>query len=318
MSEIIMREKQVLEILPQIDVFSTVESMFGALGRGEAVQPKQVQTLFPNNRGDFINYSGVWESAGVYGLKTSPFIIQNEGYTVTAWTLLMSMQTGQPLLLVDSSRLTLERTAATTAVAVKYLARAEAKRLAVIGTGSQALAHIRYVRKLRSWDSINVWSLHSQELSQEMRDEFIKTGQGCLHFAASKKEALENADVILLCTSAAEPVVERDDITGAPLITSISTNAPGAHEIAPTMLSSMDVYCDCATSTATVAGEMKKAIELGVWGADQVKGDLGALVNGTCEKPAYDKPIFFRSIGQGLEDIAVALAVYEKIKQGEN
>ena len=84
------------------------------------------------------------------------------------------------------------------------------------------------------------------------------------------------------------------------------------------MLSSMDVYGDCATSTATVAGEMKKGIELGVWGADQVKGDLGALVNGTCEKPAYDKPIFFRSNGQGLEDIAVELAVYEKIKQGEN
>ena len=67
-----LSQDDVLKILPKVDVFTTVEAMFGALGRGEAVQPKQVQTLFPGNKGDYINYSGVWMSAGVYGLKTSP------------------------------------------------------------------------------------------------------------------------------------------------------------------------------------------------------------------------------------------------------
>lgn len=123
-----LSQDDVLKILPKVDVFTTVEAMFGALGRGEAVQPKQVQTLFPGNKGDYINYSGVWMSAGVYGLKTSPFIVHDKGYTVTAWTLLMSTETGEPMLLVDSSRLTLERTAATTAVAVKYLSKKEAKK----------------------------------------------------------------------------------------------------------------------------------------------------------------------------------------------
>ena len=136
MSVLTLTQDDVLGVLPKVDVFSTVESMFAALGRGEAVQPKQVQTLFPQGKGDFINYSGVWMSAGVYGLKTSPFIVQEKGYTVTAWTLLMSTQTGNPLLLVDSSRLTLERSAATTAVAVKYLACAKARSLAVIGSGA--------------------------------------------------------------------------------------------------------------------------------------------------------------------------------------
>ena len=104
MTVLTLNREDVLKVLPKVDVFSTVEAMFGALGRGEAVQPKQVQTLFPNDKGDFINYTGVWMSAGVYGLKTSPFIVQEKGYTVTAWTLLMSTETGNPLLLVDSSR----------------------------------------------------------------------------------------------------------------------------------------------------------------------------------------------------------------------
>ena len=80
------------------------------------------------------------------------------------------------------------------------------------------------------------------------------------------------------------------------------------------MLANMEVYCDCTVTTATVAGEMKLAIEAHAWKPEYVRGDLGALVSGKCEKPAYDKPVFFRSIGQGLEDVAVALAVYKEIK----
>lgn len=314
MTVLTLNREDVLKVLPKVDVFSTVEAMFGALVRGKAVQPKQVQTLFPNDKGDFINYTGVWMSAGVYGLKTSPFIVQEKGYTVTAWTLLMSTETGNPLLLVDSSRLTLERTAATTAVAVKYLARKDAKHLAVIGTGAQALAHIRYVFGLRDWESVRVWSLNSHELTEDKREEFKAAAQGRLEFVSSKAEALQKADVILLCTSAAQAVISTTDIKGAPLITSISTNAPGAHEVDPAMLAKMDVYCDCTATTATVAGEMKLATEAGTWKPERVKGDLGALVNKACEMPAYDRPVYFRSIGQGLEDVAVALAVYKEIK----
>lgn len=315
MAVLTLTEKEVLEVLPKVDVFSTVEAMFGALGRNEAVQPKQVQTLFPDNKGDFINYSGVWMSAGVYGLKTSPFIVQPKGYTVTAWTLLMSTQTGEPLLLTDSSRLTLERTAATTAVAVKYLAKENAKHLAVIGSGAQALAHIRYVSGLRKWESIRVWSLNSHELSEDKKEAFLQAGNGLVEFAGTKAEALEGADVILLCTSAADAVISAKDIEGAPLITSISTNVACAHEIDPAMLASMDVYCDCRATTATVAGEMKLAIEAGYWKPEAVKADLGALVNRAAPLPTYDKPVFFRSIGQGLEDVAVALAVFNQIQK---
>ena len=315
MAVLTLTEKEVLEVLPKVDVFSTVEAMFGALGRNEAVQPKQVQTLFPDNKGDFINYSGVWMSAGVYGLKTSPFIVQPKGYTVTAWTLLMSTQTGEPLLLTDSSRLTLERTAATTAVAVKYLAKENAKHLAVIGSGAQALAHIRYVSGLRKWESIRVWSLNSHELSEDKKEAFLQAGNGLVEFAGTKTEALEGADVILLCTSAADAVISAKDIEGAPLITSISTNAACAHEIDPAMLASMDVYCDCTAITATEAGEMKLAIEAGYWKPEAVKADLGALVNRAAPLPAYDRPVFFRSIGQGLEDVAVALAVFNQIQK---
>ena len=312
-----LTNQEVIDLLPSVDVMATLEKMFGALGRGEALQPTQVQTVFPAGRGDFINYSGVWMSAGVYGIKTSPYIVKEKGYIVTAWTLLLSTETGEPLLLVDGSRLTLERTAATTALAVRYLAKTSAKRLAIIGSGAQALAHLRYVAGLRDWESIRVWSLNSAQLTQAQKESFIEAGQGKVAFTETKAGALKEADVILLCTSAADAVVSEADFTGTPLITSISTNATNAHEIDPALLSKMAVFCDCTAATATVAGEMRLAAQAGTWSPEEVVGDLGDLVNGRVHCPE-DKPVFFCLIGQGLEDIAIALAVWEKSKEFEN
>nr|BFE98227.1 hypothetical protein GCM10020185_87630 [Pseudomonas brassicacearum subsp. brassicacearum] len=88
----------------------------------------------------------------VYGIKTSPYIKTEGKPLVTAWTMLMSMETGAPLLLADAGLLTTLRTAATTALAIDSLAPKGSKRLAVIGSGPIALAHIEFVKGLREWE----------------------------------------------------------------------------------------------------------------------------------------------------------------------
>ncbi len=137
------------ELLARIDVPQILRRLFRDLAAGHAVQPAQQLVEFPRGAGDFINYLGVLAEDGVYGVKTSPYIVREQGPLVTAWTLLMSMQTGQPLLLCDAGELTTARTAATTAVAVDALAPSNAKRLAIIGSGKVAQAHLHYAKTLR-------------------------------------------------------------------------------------------------------------------------------------------------------------------------
>ncbi|HKT98127.1 MAG TPA: ornithine cyclodeaminase family protein, partial [Paraburkholderia sp.] len=151
---------QVRAALPALDVRGVLASMFAALGRGEAVQPPQTLALFPREAGDFITYLGVLADVGVFGAKLSPYIAGTAGAkpVITAWTALLSMQTGQPLMWCDSAQLTTERTAGTTALAVDQLAPREARRLAVIGAGAAALAHIRHTAPLRAWEQIRVYS----------------------------------------------------------------------------------------------------------------------------------------------------------------
>ena len=103
------------QLLERIDVPQILRKLFRDLAAGLAVQPAQQLVEFPQGAGDFINYLGVLAEDRVYGVKTSPYIVRTEGALVTAWTLLMSMDSGQPLLLCDAAELTTARTAATTA-----------------------------------------------------------------------------------------------------------------------------------------------------------------------------------------------------------
>ncbi|MGC8117884.1 ornithine cyclodeaminase family protein [Metapseudomonas otitidis] len=294
-------------LLPRIDVQAALRGMFLDLAAGEAVQPPQQLVPFPGG-GDFINYLGVLAREQVYGVKTSPYLPKPQGAVVTAWTLLMSMQDGQPLLLCDAATLTTERTAATTALAVDALAPADATELAVIGSGAVARAHIRHCLALRPWQRIRV---HSPRLQAEgERADALRALDPRVTLCTRQDDAVAGAGVILLCTSSAGPVLDPRSLGHAPLVTSISTNAPRAHEVPPEALAAMDVYCDYRATTPASAGEMQLAAEHHGWQIDALRGDLPELLAGRAPRPDYQCPVFFRSIGLGLEDVALAHALY--------
>ncbi|WP_207294222.1 ornithine cyclodeaminase family protein [Pseudomonas sp. FW300-N2E2] len=305
----VMTQAQARELLGQIDVPHILRKLFRDLAAGQAVQPSQQLVVFPQGAGDFINYLGVLAEDQVYGIKTSPYIVREQGPLVTAWTLLMSMQTGQPLLLCDAAELTTARTAATTAVAVDALAPHNARRLVVIGSGPVARAHVQYVKGLRDWQAI---SLYSPGLKTKSAQELasITDLDPRLHIADSLEAALHDADVVMLCTSSAKAVLDPQTLGKPALITSISTNAPQAHEVPPQSLNDMDVFCDYRQTTPGSAGEMLIAGEQHGWQASRIIGDLPELLSEQVARPDYQRHVFFRSIGLGLEDVALANALY--------
>ncbi|MBX8622255.1 ornithine cyclodeaminase family protein [Pseudomonas glycinae] len=305
----VIDQTQARELLARIDVPQILRKLFRDLAAGDAVQPAQQLVEFPQGAGDFINYLGVLAQDGVYGVKTSPYIVREQGPLVTAWTLLMSMQTGQPLLLCDAGELTTARTAATTAVAVDALAPLNATRLAIIGSGKVAQAHLHYVKMLRDWQSISVYSPTLSEDPATIRQ--LQALDPRVTIADSREAAIAEADVIMLCTSSAGPVIDPANLSKPALITSISTNAPRAHEVPPQSLNDMQVFCDYRLTTPGSAGEMLIASERHDWDSGAILGDLADLLSGKVQRPDYNRHVFFRSIGLGLEDIALANAVYQ-------
>jgi len=295
-------------LMKRVDAVAAMRELFEAHGQGRATQPPQVLTLLPENRGDFITYSGILPEDNVFGVKVSPYVVTPSGGKVTAMTMLMSLETGQPLLFCDSLALTTERTAATTALAVDLLARPDTANLTIIGSGSVALAHLRHVLPLRPWKRIR---LHSRNISS--KKDALSAWLAEIHPATEIVDdcsaAIADADVVLLCTSSGTPVLSMEHIRPGMLVTSISTNVARAHEIPPQALEQMNVYCDDRTTTPLIAGEMVLAAENG-WSRENIRGDLGELACGKAQPPAANKPSFFRSMGLGIEDVKMALEIY--------
>ncbi|UVL41425.1 ornithine cyclodeaminase family protein [Pseudomonas sp. B21-040] len=306
----VITQPQARELLARVDVPQILRKLFRDLAAGQAVQPAQQLVEFPQGAGDFINYLGVLAQDGVYGVKTSPYIVREQGPLVTAWTLLMSMQTGQPLLLCDAGELTTARTAATTAVAVDALAPLKARRLAIIGSGKVAQAHLHYVKDLRDWQSITLYSPSLSDKQPEVLAH-LNSLDPRLVIVDSREAATGDADVIMLCTSSAGPVIDPSSLSKPALITSISTNAPHAHEVPPQSLNDMQVFCDYRVTTPGSAGEMLIAGEQHGWDKQAIVGDLPDLLSEKVQRPDYSRHVFFRSIGLGLEDIALANAIYQ-------
>lgn len=305
---LVLDEKAILRVLPQVDMMATLERMFQALADGNATQPPQTLSLFPKDAGDFITYLGVLADRKLFGAKLSPYIPGDGSALVTAWTVLMSMETGVPVLLCDSKRLTTERTAATTAIAVDKLAREDASVLTVVGIGAVGLAHLRHVEGLRKWKTVRV----SSPNVENQDDIPEQTSAGCkIDKFLDANAAVEGADVVMLCTSSGNPVIDVKRVKADGLVTSISTNVANAHEIAPEALPDLDVYCDYRATTPSSAGEMKLASASGRWDAEAILGDLPELVAGRATLPGRKRTAFFRSIGLGLEDIAAAAALLD-------
>lgn len=286
----IITAEQIPALAPGI-VIESLRAAFRSLAVGRVVQPAQT-VLALDHGGDIIAYPALDLDAGVYSVKLSPYIPGTDGALVTAWTLLFDVTSGEPIALIDSKVLTTLRTAATTALAVDHLADPDAKIISVVGSGAAALSHIDYLRAVRPLARIRM-HVRKKERFDLPGIEIVEGVDGAY-----------DADVIALCTSAAAPVIDASLAKDGAVITSISTNAPGAHEIDPALLTQLDVYCDFRSSAQAVP-DFALAQSSG-WSPDRILGDLPELVSGAAPLPSGDRTAYFRSIGLGIEDAAVA------------
>lgn len=301
---------QVARRVNSIDVVSVLEEAFTGLANGSSVQPQQTVAELPGEAGDAIYYPAVTGAGRAIGVTVSPFLagLADAGEPpVTAYTLLLSVESGLPILLCDAMPLIAARTGATTAIAVSQMATGDARRLAIVGAGPIAESHARFVTRLWSWDSIAVHSRTINEPASAARREAMSAVAPGVAFCGSLDEAVEDADVVMLCTSSASPVLDPLTLRAGALVTSVSTDGPYAHEVPPATISAMDVYCDYRPTTPHSAGEMVLAAERHGWSPDRIVADLPELLSGAKAQTEDPKRIrFFRSIGLGIEDVALA------------
>src|SRR5205807_9727143 len=126
--------------------------------------------------------------------------------------------------------------------------------------------------------------------------------------AASAREAVEGADVVVVATSARRPVLEHAWLAPGAHVNAVGASSPSAWEIEPQTVAAAALFCDSRESVCHEAGEFRLAIEEGlIAGEEHIRAELGELVSGTHPGRGGDDELkLFRSLGIGVEDLAAA------------
>jgi ornithine cyclodeaminase len=216
-----------------------------------------------------------------------------------------------PVATVDAVALTLLRTAAVSALAVRHLAEPDASRMVVFGTGPQAWAHVQAfvtVRPVRHVTVVGRRQEPAEALAGRCRDAGITAGTG-------DAGAVADADLVACCTTAREPVFDSRLLPDHATVVAMGSHEPSAREVDADLVRRATVVVESRSSAMREAGDVLLAIAEGVAEADTVDGELPALARGHVPV-APGRPRLFKSVGEGWGDLVLAGAAYQRSAEG--
>jgi thiomorpholine-carboxylate dehydrogenase len=184
-------------------------------------------------------------------------------------------------------------------VAIDHLAPAEAKVLAILGSGVQARSHVRALAGIRSFAEIRVWS-RSQEHAQQFAAEIGAR-------VTTAEEAVSAADVVLALTSSPQPILKGKWLSPHAMVCAIGAATPDRRELDEEAMRGA-VVVESREAAMREAGDI-------VLAKAQVSAEIGELLNGALLERG-DRPVVFKSVGMAVEDIAAAKLVYDKFMEG--
>lgn len=193
-----------------------------------------------------------------------------------------------PAALVDGISLTNVRTAAVSALAVRWLAAPDARRALVLGRGPQGIAHAEALRAVAP--------------SLEQVDVVGRDGAG--------SAAIESYDLICCCTTSRTPLFDGTRVADHATIVAIGSHEPGAREVDGTLTTRATVVVESRATALREAGDIVMAIGEGALRADALV-ELADVVRGDATVDRAAGPRFFKSTGMAWEDAVVASAVVE-------
>jgi ornithine cyclodeaminase len=319
MKLLILTHSEVERLLPMSECVAVMEEAFIALASGEVAQPlrtifkpadvKGVMAMMPTFRAGYSPMFGLKAICVFPGNATTGLDAHQGG------VMLFDGKTGVPLALVNASAITAIRTAATSALATRLLAREDASELAIIGAGVQARTHLSAMACVRPIKCARVASGHfdsAQKFAKEMQSQFpfpVKPVE-------TAEAAVCGADLIVTATTAREPVVQREWISPGAHINAIGTFSPNAREIDTATMAAATLFCDARESVLNEAGDYLLAAKEGAIGPDHIRAELGeVLIKTHPGRTSRDEITLFKSLGIAIEDLAAAAYVFRKAEQ---
>ena len=222
-------------------------------------------------------------------------------------TLINDARSGRPIACVESGLLTAVRTAAVSAIALRAIAPVPARKVALIGAGLQAHAHLRMLRECAgATREVRVWSRTPSRVS-EMLARAASSGSPEVRSVGSLAEAIAEADVVMACTSSESPIIDRSAVRPGRTVMQIGYNEVtfGAIDACDHVV--VDRWGEFRLTSAKSLFQMHRA---GRFPESRVSADLPSVLHDGWA-PAPDSSVYFSSFGLNVLDVALAARVVE-------
>ncbi|RZI95918.1 MAG: ornithine cyclodeaminase family protein, partial [Variovorax sp.] len=258
-----------------------VPALRAAFATGATVPPRHVHNVDAGGAPGTVLIMPAWSDAGFLGIKTINIFPGNGARGLPglhATYVLYDARTGVPLAQMDGNEITAHRTAAASALGAAFLAREDASRLLVLGTGRiakllpAAHASVRPIREVQVWN-------HRPEGAEALAAEWRAAGWHAKAVAGGEPAlaaAVRGADIVSCATLANAPLVRGEWLAPGSHLDLIGSFTPAMTEADPACFAAARVFVD-TDEALQKAGDLLNAIAAGALGAGEVQATLAQL-----------------------------------------
>lgn len=260
-------------------------------------------------------------SNGFSGVKILTVTPENTGTdrpAIQGLFALFDTTTGAPLATVDAEALTAYRTAAVSAMAASRLARPEASKLALVGSGHLipflGVAHcsVRPIRQIRLWArNVDRGESAVERIRSKLPDVEVE-------FTNDLKEMIGWGDIICSATRSTEPLIRGKWLRDGAHVDLVGGYRPKMREMDTDGVSRSRVFVDTLEGALAEAGDLLIPIDEGRLARDAILGDLTDLASSAFRRQDSREITLFKSVGSAAADLVVGAAAWTIFRNALN
>jgi ornithine cyclodeaminase/alanine dehydrogenase-like protein (mu-crystallin family) len=263
-----------------------------------------------------------WTSAGATGAYLGTKVVNvfpdnaKRGLpSIFGTYLLMSGETGETLAAIDGTRLTAWRTAAASALAASFLARADASRMVMVGAGALAPFLVRAHAAVRPIRRVSLWNrdpARAAAVAETLATEGIAATP-----VTDLEQAVREADIVSCATLSREPLVKGAWLRAGAHLDLVGAYSPAMRESDDEAVRRARLFVDTRAGALKEGGDIVQPLADGVIRKGDIEAELSELCRGgvTVERAADDITLF-KSVGTAIEDLAAAMLVWRRCGDG--
>jgi ornithine cyclodeaminase/alanine dehydrogenase-like protein (mu-crystallin family) len=314
----IIARSDVERLLSVKDCVDVMARAMEATSRGNVTLPIRQFIPVPDAPGKLAVMPGTLGDPACFGIKLVCKYDRPHGDplgTHVGMVMLFDSAKGIPLAMIEGSSLTAIRTSAASALATRHLAREDARHLAILGNGEQAMRHVAAMLAVRPVETISVWGRDGAR-AQAFADEVSASTGLPVQCHAEVGAAVAEADIICTTTSAKTPILFGADLRPGQHINLVGSAIAASAEVDDAAVAKSRFYVDYKPAAMAAAGELLNAIASGAVGENHIVGEIGQVVMDSVPSRENSEQItMYKSLGVASQDLAAAHAVWAMAEQ---